>query len=54
MTSLVFGGPNLDELYVTSAKFTIGDNILPPPDHGSIYRVTGIGAKGYPGVSVVL
>lgn len=51
---MAFGGPNLDELYVTTARFTIGDNYLPPPAHGATYKVTGINAKGYPGVSVVL
>nr|XP_023014163.1 regucalcin-like isoform X1 [Leptinotarsa decemlineata] len=54
VTSVAFGGPNLDELYVTSAKFTIDGEELPPPEHGGTYRVTGINAKGYPGVRVVL
>ncbi|CAH1988393.1 unnamed protein product [Acanthoscelides obtectus] len=51
VTSVAFGGPNLDELYVTTAKFTINGEVLSPPDHGATYRVTGINAKGYPGVS---
>lgn len=51
---MAFGGPNLDELYVTTARFTIGGNVLPPPSHGGTYKITGIDAKGYPGVSVVL
>nr|CAI5866616.1 unnamed protein product [Callosobruchus analis] len=50
VTSVAFGGPNLDELYVTTAKFTINGEVLSPPEHGATYRVTGIGAKGYPGV----
>ncbi|KAG5883046.1 hypothetical protein JTB14_010435 [Gonioctena quinquepunctata] len=54
VTSVAFGGPNLDELYVTSAKFTIDGVVLPPPEHGGTYRVTGINAKGLPGVKVVL
>jgi len=46
ITSCAFGGPNLDELYVTSARF--GESIL--PQAGSIFRVTGLGAgvKGLP------
>lgn len=51
---MAFGGPNLDELYVTTAKFTIDGNVLPAPAHGGTYRITGINAKGYPGVSAVL
>ncbi|CAH1118002.1 unnamed protein product [Phaedon cochleariae] len=54
VTSVAFGGPNLDELYVTSGKFTIDGKILPPPEHGGTYKVTGLNAKGYPGISVVL
>ncbi|MEM7120088.1 MAG: SMP-30/gluconolactonase/LRE family protein [Pseudomonadota bacterium] len=48
VTSLTFGGDDMDVLYVTS----IGDEIdgLRPskPDAGGIYAVTGLGAKGLP------
>lgn len=55
VTSVAFGGPNLDELFVTSAKFTVGGQVLDPKEgHGVTYRVTGIGAKGFPGVPVKL
>jgi len=47
ITSCAFGGPNLDELYVTSAR--IGDNIL--PEAGSIFRVTGL-AAGVKGITM--
>ncbi|XP_967668.2 uncharacterized protein LOC656019 [Tribolium castaneum] len=54
VTSVAFGGPDLDELYVTSAAFTVDGVELPPPDHGATFRIKGIGAKGYPGVNVKL
>lgn len=54
ITSVTFGGANLDELYVTTAKKTIGGITYLPPVHGGTYKVTGLNAKGYPGVSVVL
>lgn len=55
VTSVAFGGPNLDELYVTSARFTVDGVVLDPKEgHGVTYKVTGIGAKGYPGVRVKL
>lgn len=39
IASVAFGGPNLDELYVTGA-----DNNL----NGKIYKVTGLGVRGLP------
>ena len=52
-TSVAFGGPNLDELYVTSANY-----LQTPEEHlpgsGGTFRITGIGAKGYAGQNVVL
>lgn len=47
-TCVAFGGPNLDILYVTSAKMTQDGVVLPPPDHGATYKVTGLGVKGVP------
>ncbi|XP_004520695.1 regucalcin [Ceratitis capitata] len=43
ITSVAFGGPNLDILYVTTSKL----NDQPPPA-GSTFKVTGLGAKGLP------
>lgn len=54
VTSVAFGGPNLDELYVTTARFTVDGMVLPPPEHGGIYRITGVDARGYPGIAAVL
>lgn len=49
VTSVAFGGKNLDELYVTTARFIVGDKILSEADgHGYVYRVTGLGVKGLP------
>ncbi|XP_072381760.1 regucalcin-like isoform X2 [Diabrotica undecimpunctata] len=45
ITSVAFGGPNLDELYVTSAHFTDRPTGESP---GSIFRVTGLNIKGLP------
>jgi len=50
ITSLVFGGPNLDELYVTSGRFAEDAST----EHGATYRITGINAKGHAGISVIL
>lgn len=49
---MAFGGPNLDELYVTSAALTVDGVDYPPPDHGATYKVTGLGVRGFPGVNV--
>lgn len=50
VTSVAFGGPNLDELYVTSASTRATREIKEKyPNAGALFRVTGLGVKGYPG-----
>ncbi|KAJ0183063.1 hypothetical protein K1T71_001039 [Dendrolimus kikuchii] len=51
-TSATFGGPNLDILYVTSARMNRGEEQKPPC--GSTFKVTGLGVKGHPNVNVKL
>lgn len=46
ITSVAFGGPNLDELFVTSAA-TARDKAQHPPA-GSLFKVTGLGVRGLP------
>lgn len=49
ITSCCFGGPNYDELFVTSAAAGADDDELKQyPLSGSLFRVTGLGVKGYP------
>lgn len=43
VSSCVFGGPGMDELYVTTAMYD-----EKRPDAGTLYRMTGLGAKGVP------
>ncbi|MGN8552171.1 UNVERIFIED_CONTAM: SMP-30/gluconolactonase/LRE family protein [Microbacterium sp. SLM126] len=43
-TSCAFVGPNLDELWVTSAAS--GSNTDADPDAGSLFRITGLGVTG--------
>lgn len=50
-TSVAFGGPNMDILYVTSAKITIHGDVQENPA-GCCFKVTGTGARGLPGVPV--
>ena len=51
ITSCCFGGPNLDELYVTSCAFDFTeDDYKEQPNGGSLFRVTGLGVKGTPSV----
>ncbi|EFA03134.2 regucalcin [Tribolium castaneum] len=54
VTSVAFGGRNLDELFVTTGRFETDEKKLPAPVNGATYRVTGTGAKGLPGVSFKL
>jgi L-arabinonolactonase len=47
VTSLMFGGDNLDVMYATS----IGEKVLnmePGPDGGSLFAIRGLGVKGKP------
>lgn len=54
-TSVAFGGPNLDELYVVSAKFNYTEEELKKyPQGGCTFRITGLGVKGYPGLPIDL
>lgn len=52
VTSMVFAGPNLDTFYVTTAG-TDRDGEQPPLS-GQLFKITGLGAKGYAGVKVRL
>jgi gluconolactonase len=55
VTSVAFGGPELNELYVTSANIALGaDELQKYPGSGATFRVTGVGVKGYPGQPVKL
>lgn len=59
VTSVAFGGPNLDILFVTTAAIAVSAaNIGLNSDSkqselaGHLFKVTGLGAKGFPGVKV--
>ena len=45
----MFGGPNLDVLYVTGARVNLSDDVLAGQEQaGSIFAVTGTGCRGLP------
>ncbi|XP_055296415.1 regucalcin-like [Sitodiplosis mosellana] len=48
VTAVAFGGPNLDILYVTTGAKDDPDNV----NAGLLFKVTGLGVKGFPGVRV--
>lgn len=59
VTSVAFGGPNLDILYVTTASAPVNAEAigLHSDDKqtnldGRLFKVTGLDAKGFPGVRV--
>ncbi|XP_013139348.1 PREDICTED: regucalcin-like isoform X1 [Papilio polytes] len=52
VTSVTFGGPNLDILFVTTASFNLVTEQKPPC--GATFMVTGLGAKGHPNVKFKL
>ena len=54
VTSVVFGGPNLDELYVTTAGEKLHQSSPECLLKGRVYKVTGLSAKGLPGDRVIL
>lgn len=53
VTAAVFGGPKLNELFVTtgSKPFDIGigegDSVSEPPTSGYLFKVTGLKCRGY-------
>lgn len=52
VTSVAWGGPRLDELFVTTAGKEFKS--AQPPPAGGLFRVTGLGARGTPMYSVDL
>lgn len=53
ITAVAFGGPNMDEMYVTSAQLVV-KGVTQPKPAGAVFKVTGTGAKGLPGYKVNL
>lgn len=49
VTSVAFGGPNMDVLFVTTAS---REN--QPAEAGYLYKITGLNSTGSPGVKVRL
>ncbi|KDR17045.1 hypothetical protein L798_09047 [Zootermopsis nevadensis] len=55
VTSVAFGGPQLDELYVTSGNILLNEGQKEAyPESGATFRVTGLGVKGLPGQPIKL
>jgi sugar lactone lactonase YvrE len=47
ITCSIFGGPNLDELYVTSASATCsGDSVDENPQGGDLFVIKNLGFRG--------
>ncbi|KAL3282598.1 hypothetical protein HHI36_005773 [Cryptolaemus montrouzieri] len=54
VTSAAWGGKNLDELYVTVGKASFDGKELDSTEQASIYRITGLGTKGFPMINFKL
>uniref|UniRef100_A0A1B6FH44 Regucalcin n=1 Tax=Cuerna arida TaxID=1464854 RepID=A0A1B6FH44_9HEMI len=55
VTSVIFGGPNYEDLYVTTGTLQMtNEQIEKYPHSGCVFRVTGLGVKGTPSLPVVL
>lgn len=48
VTSVAWGGKDLDALYVTSANLALEGKELPPGDNGAVFRITGLETRGLP------
>lgn len=49
ITSVAFGGPLLDVLYVTSAiNGLTAEELKIKPDSGSVFAIKGLGVRGLP------
>lgn len=54
ITSVAFGGENLDELYVTSAAQHMTDvERKTHPFFGCTFKILGLGVKGFTGIPFV-
>ncbi|KAG8300251.1 hypothetical protein J6590_080104 [Homalodisca vitripennis] len=55
VTSVIFGGPNYEDLFVTTGTMQMTNEQLEKyPHSGCIFRVTGLGVMGTPSLPVVL
>lgn len=54
VTSVAWGGIDLDVLFVTSGSFTVDGEELSSPNDGATFKVTGLGTKGLPADNFVL
>lgn len=54
VTSVAFGGANLDELYVTTGRLPFRNKDFSGPEHGALYKITGTGSRGLPPNNVKL
>lgn len=55
VTSLTWGGADLDELYVTTSCAGLSSNdLITYPDSGATWRITGLDTRGYAGNSYAM
>ena len=55
ITSVMWGGPDLDMLYVTTSRISLTDDEkLQQPTAGAVFVITGLGTKGRPTFEVDL
>ncbi|XKL61909.1 hypothetical protein PGB90_001743 [Kerria lacca] len=53
ITSVAFGGTNMEDLYVTSAHNILSEEeFKAKPDSGCLFKITGTGSKGIAGVAI--